>query len=239
MKRSLIIAVALLMCGLIQAQDLIIEYDYLSKQTQYKKVNKKGDTILVKSPVVKQDQDVQLKVINFNEHALFVETEVTNENLVESTNPFGLIGMLSPIFNVASKGVLTNMFDERGVDISAIEYEFGFSSDDKNDPQLKKAQDDFMSLNQKIYNLAQLEESIKNIEFGLNQLYLLSRNTNLKPEDIKEQARQIVSTTLKNGDNPQLTSFYRKREELLTQSKEQIAAAKIINKDIGLYDNFE
>jgi hypothetical protein len=238
MRRFISFTFAALLCAVVQGQDLIIQYDYLSKKTEYLKVNKQGDTINIKSPMVKKDGDVQLKVINFNEHALFVETEITNENIVESTNPFGLLNMLSPIFNVASKGVLTNMFDERGVDISSIEDEFGFTSDKTTDAQLLKAQNGFMNLNQKIYNLAQLEESIKNIEFGLNQLYLLSRNANLHPADIKEQARQIVSGTLKNGDEPELTSFYMKREQILKETKETLASAKILSRDINLYSKF-
>ncbi|MCB0502408.1 MAG: hypothetical protein KDD32_06975 [Bacteroidetes bacterium] len=235
MNRLLLATIITLFGFATQAQDLIIEYDYIGKNSQYLKINKHGDTVVVKSPVVKAGTDVKVNVINFNENALFTETEVTNENLIESSNPFGLLNMLSPIFNVASKGVLTNMFDERGVDISEIE--FGFSSDVANDPQLKNVQDKFMTLNRKVYDLAQLEQTIQDIEFGLNQLYILSRNTTLYPDEMKEQARQIVSSTLKNGDQPELSSFYRKREAVLKESREQITSVKLISKDILKYEN--
>ncbi|MEZ5007413.1 MAG: hypothetical protein R2728_09325 [Chitinophagales bacterium] len=235
MNRLLLVAIAMVFGYMAQSQELIIEYDYIGKTSRYLKIDKRGDTVTVKSPVVKSGTDVMVKVINYNENALFTEAEVTNETLIESSNPFGLLNMLSPIFNVASKGVLTNMFDERGVDISEIE--FGFSSDVANDPQLKTVQDKFMTLNRKVYDLAQLEQTIQDLEFGLNQLYILSRNTKLYPADMKEQARQIVSTTLKNGDQPELSSFYRKRESILKESREQIASVKLVSKDILKYEN--
>ncbi len=235
MNRLLLLTITILFGFMAHSQEIIIEYDYIGKTSRYLKTDKHGDTVTVKSPIVKSGTDVLVKVINFNENALFTEAEITSETLVESSNPFGLLNMLSPIFNVASKGVLTNMFDDRGVDISEIE--FGFSSDVANDPQLKTVQDKFMTLNRKVYNLALLEQTIQDLEFGLNQLYILSRNTKLYPAEIKEQARQIVSTTLKNGDQPELSSFYRKRETILKESREQIASVNLVSKDILKYEH--
>jgi hypothetical protein len=143
------------------------------------------------------------------------------------------------MFNVASKGVLTNMFDEGGVDVSDLEYQFGYSEDKtSSDAQLRSVTENFVDLNEKAYELGQLEASIQDVEYGLNQLYILSRNPNLYPEDIKEQARQIVSTALANGDNPKLSSFYRKREEILTSSKRQVTEAKLLGKNILKVGNY-
>lgn len=227
MTRYLLPLAALLFAASLPAQDLIIEYDYLNKTSSYFKITKKGDTLAVRSPLVKQNQDVQVRVINFNEFALAAEAEVSQETLVESSNPFGMFSMLSPIFNVASKDVLQNIFDKSGVDISDVDYMLGFSAGDAaGDDQLSEARDEFLGLNQALYDLSVLEEEIEQIEFGLNQLYQLSRNTTLNPDDIKEQARQIVSNALKNGDNPQLGNFYRAREKMLTSRSQQVRLAR-------------
>ncbi|MCP4120207.1 MAG: hypothetical protein GY751_00450 [Bacteroidetes bacterium] len=240
MKRYILFLAAIFVITALSAQDLIIEYDYLNKTSAYFKIDKRGDTLQVRSPLVKQNQDVLVRVINFNELALAAETEVSNETLVESTNPFGMFSMLSPIFNVASKDVLSNIFDKSGVDISDVDYMLGFSADEAaDDSQLAEAREEFISLNQSMFDLSLLEERIGDLEYGLNQLYQLSRNTNLKGDAIKEQARQIVSGTLKNGDQPKLTNFYRTREEILSQSSSQLRTAKRASQGVLRYTALE
>ena len=241
MKRYIpILAAALISTFTLSAQDLIIEYDYLNKTSSYWKISKKGDTLQVRSPLVKQNQDVLVRVINFNEMALAAETEVTNETLVESSNPFGMFSMLSPIFNVASKDVLTNLFGNSGVDISDVDFQLGFSANDaESDDQLSDARDEFVDLNNSVYDLSVLEQGIENLEYGLNQLYQLSRNTTLMPNEIKEQARVIVSASLKNSDNPELSHFYRKREDIFTQVADHIRSANRAGKGILKYQALE
>ena len=241
MKQFLLLTFFVMLGLSAKAQGLIIEYDYISKTSKYLKVNKKGDTVIVKSPLIRNEEDVVVKVINFNEHALYAEAEITSEMLTESTNPFGLFSMLSPIFNVASKGVLKNMFDEGGVDISDIDSEFGFTDDDdlKNDDQLNDVRADYVDLNEIAFDLGKMEQFVQDIEFGLNQLYVLSRNTNMVAEEVKEQARQIVSGTLKNSDNPKLTHFYRVREQLLGDSRTQLANAKLLASGIMKYQKYK
>lgn len=237
MKRIIFTTLALCIAlTMTQAQDLIIDYDYLSKRSVYYKVNRKGDTIQVSSPIVKQNSDVLVRVRNFNEMALAAETEVSAETLVESTNPFGMFSMLSPVFNIASKNVLKDMFDKNGVDISEIDYELGFSTDDaENDEQLSDVRNDFVDLNNSMYDLSRLETQIENLEFGLNQLYQLSRNTMLPGQEIKEQARVIVSRSLKNGDNPSLTNFYRARENIMEDRSAHIHTAERASRGVLKY----
>lgn len=221
----------------MQAQQLILEYDYIEKSSKYLKVNKKNDTIEVNKPIVRNGQDIIIKVINFNENALYTEAEVTSENIIESSNPFGLMNVLSPIFNVSTRGVLTNMFGERGVDVS--ELTFGYTKDNTRDEQLTNAEDLFVDLNEITFDLANIEQSIEDLEYGLNQLYLLSRNTQLYPQDMKDQARLIVSKALQNGDNPELTSFYRKRDELLKGSREKVMEAELLAQSIKKYERLD
>ena len=198
------------------ASDFIIRYDYIKGTTEYYKITKKGDTVRVRNPLVRQNQNITVEVINYNENAMIAHTVVTTESVVESSNPFQFFSMLSPVFSTVSKGVLNNMFEGSGIDMSDVDYSMGFSSGtvDEDDPLLKQATITYNNFNDQITDLVLLEKDIRNIERNLNELYRISVNKTLPPEEIKEKAREVVSSALKNGDDPKYANFQRKRAEL-------------------------
>lgn len=129
MKKTIFLTSLLLMSiSLSMAQNLVIKYDLLSKNTEFYRL-KHNKLIKVKRPYVKENEVVKVEVLNYNSNYWTVEVKKTETapTSMESTNNFDALTSFFSVYgkfistvSAATKGDSPQMCDENTILLNTV-----------------------------------------------------------------------------------------------------------------------
>lgn len=168
----------------VQAQRLLVEYDFLNDDFNYYKVAKNGTQKKVSSAIVTRNHNIKVKVINYNP---FVYTAVAgySSKTVDDAPNINFLSLISPIGLPTGGTSFLNSLT--GADPGSTRG--GLWADRKAAQAMEKVQATYMTL-------YQAEQMTNNIDFIMEKVHKLKFNPYLPADSIKSFTNSLVSDLL-------------------------------------------
>lgn len=96
LRLTLTIAAFILALPFLNAQKLIVEYDYLKDNINYYKLKKSGEKIAIPSASVQRNHQVKVEILNFNPYLYTAKVNFNSSEIAEDGD-IGFLNLISPL----------------------------------------------------------------------------------------------------------------------------------------------
>lgn len=205
---------ALITCTLLGtwtfSQSFIVRHDYINNNTDYLRITSKGDTVKLKSPVAKANQDVKIEVTNFNGFVWTGDLDVTTEDVQLGGHVHSVLDVLTPYIEGGVTSVI-DMVQGGGISLGGLGG-LGFGSEQGTAEQrelLSQITDKAEPFLEAWLELQQIGEQLNAVSSASSRLRELKYSTTLESSAIKSGAREAAIEVFGGPGIPQASDASR------------------------------
>lgn len=189
MKRLVIVSLSVLLSVAVQAQNLLIRYDFLKDDYTFYKVVPGKQPKQIDKPVVGRNNTVKLEVVNFNKFVYAGECSFTSGASDEGST-INFMNFLTPLVIPQSGASFLTQFGGADDNTQSARGVKSFGD--------RLADQSYNTTLSSYNSLYEVQSTVRNIDFSILKLQELKYNRYLPADTIKKIASTLVTSAIKS-----------------------------------------
>lgn len=227
MKKLLLFVLLGMIIPALNAQNLLIRYDFLKDDYTFYRVKPGKTPELIEKPVVGRNNTVKVEIVNFNKFVYAAKCTFESGESNESSQ-VNFMNLLTPLVVPQSGASFLSQWGGSDADEQSARSGSLFKD--------RLADQSYLSAQTSYKSLYDVERTVKNIDFSISKLQELKYNKYLPSDSIKKMASLLVTKAIKS-ESASHVDFMNTIESLNNAYESNLSAFKLSSDDFeGAYN---